>query len=220
MENSNLIPQIAAELVKFQNGFKNLSPEQQLWIIHNGRQAVDLIVETIKDKSGSLFLSDVIYSFNVQPKSTKALVKDMFNLSNEKINFFRIYEFINELFGNLSLEEATEHYIVCKELKMTLNQSVILPLIGINQNTLNYAETTPSDLYSCLLDQANGEDGWLFTDGRINAFYMRDINKELSLVYVIWKGNGWSLIGLELNNTIAFRTLKAGSVIFTREYQV
>ncbi len=55
----------------------------------------------------------------------------------------------------------------------------------------NTAETTLAEIFQLMLNQPNGEDGVLLTNGYANIFYVRDVNGELRAVGVGWGGGGW-----------------------------
>jgi len=69
-----------------------------------------------------------------------------------------------------------------------LKYSVDRPILAELGNT---AETTLAEIFQLMLNQSNGEDGTLLTNGYANIFYVRDVNGELRAVDVRWDGGGW-----------------------------
>lgn len=65
-------------------------------------------------------------------------------------------------------------------------------------------ETALGDIYSLMEKQRDKESGVLHTNGRANIFYVRDIDKALRAVRVLWVGAGWDVSAYWFNHPNAW----------------
>lgn len=75
------------------------------------------------------------------------------------------------------------------------------------------SETTLTEMFSLMEKQKSGEDGVLLNNGYANIFYIRDQNGVLRAVCVYWRGGGWRVFALELEDPGAWR---GGDQVFSR----
>ena len=75
------------------------------------------------------------------------------------------------------------------------------------------AETTLTEMFALLKNQANGQKGVLLTNGYANIFYVRDQNNVLRAVYAFWYGGGWNVNASGVSYPVAWI---AGNQVFSR----
>lgn len=218
MATKQQISVIAARLVEFQEGFKNLSTEDAQWLIMNAKKAVCLFVQAISDhrraeyeKYPNLLTDDVIF-FSVGTSSHDFVVKDKFKAdvsdsAKVKISFIGA-DFHKKFFAKTEKPFPGSN-LVGRKLKRSSKDCLILEALGGEAK----AETSITEIYSMILAQANGASGALFNDGRLNIFYVRDTTDVLRAVYLSWSVGGWDI---RLSSVGSSGGWGSGMLIFSR----
>ena len=123
------------------------------------------------------------------PATTEPFVareKVMVNVgADAPVKIFFLGDNFQEWFGSKTEEPMEETEVRYAKLMKPSLDAPILEELG------DKAEASLSQMYALMARQANGQEGVLLTNGWANIFYVRDINGELSAVYVVWHGRGW-----------------------------
>ena len=92
-----------------------------------------------------------------------------------------------------------------------LKSSVDGPILAELGNT---AEVTLANIFALMERQPNGEKaGALFTNGRANIFYVKDVGGTLRAVDVYWRGDGWDVNAYSVSSPDRWRD---GNRVFSR----
>lgn len=198
MATKQQIPVIAARLTEFQEGFKNLPTEDAQWVIMNGKESVDLIVDAVV-KHLKTILGEIDSTFIVPATSEKFVAKDKFKIDNRKDAKGKIYSLDNkfqEYFSNKIEDPFVGSVIYGRTIKKnSYNESIIAELGGYEE-----AETTLTEMLAAMDSQPNGERGALLNNGQANVFYIKDVIGTLRAVHVIWKVVGWGVFASPIND--------------------
>ncbi len=137
-------------------------------------------------------LSPVISNFPVAATTNKFIAKDNFVVNTEDPAVVKISHvgdnfkkwFINKIEG-----PAIASIICGRDLTKDSLDELILKELGGQEK----AETTLTEIFVMMKNQANGSAGNLLTNGYSNIFYVRDIKNMLRAVRVDWDDGGWDV---------------------------
>lgn len=104
--------------------------------------------------------------------------------------FYLDSQFEEEFLG-ITVAPRDGYVLSARTLKKSANDTTILKELGDPDG--NKVSTDLYGLYIAISLQANGEEGFLKTDGYANIFYMRNQDGVLRAVFVRWGGDGWSV---------------------------
>jgi hypothetical protein len=202
MATKKQIPVVAARVVEYQDGLKDLSIKSAQWAIKHPKEAVALCVKAINDYSKSVAQESVtqetgaIISMTVIPPATvKFIVRDNFVVDTRKDAKVRIFElslkFRNEFGGKI--EEAFAGSIIYgRDLGRKFIDNKIINELGGKERV----ETTLTEIYSMMEQHADGKVGDLLDNGRDNIFYVKNINGILRAVRMYWRRSGGWFMGV------------------------
>lgn len=209
------IPKLVASLVEHQSAFAPMATKDAQWVIQNAKAAITLFVQAVESRQRD----EQVKLVEPQPLLTlagtvkvrlapKFVASDFFKVNTKKNASVKI-AYVGDNFKawflapSVSEEEtapdagphrtpgvqsnATE---VNLRYQMLNRHSVDGPIIAELGGEAK-AETTLADVSALMVQQANGENGTLLTNGYANIFYVRDVGGVLRVVNVSWFGGGW-----------------------------
>ncbi len=157
-------------------------------------------------------LSPVISNFPVVATTNKFIVKDNFVVNTKDsavVRIFCIGKKFKDWFINKIEDPFTASIICGRDLTKDSIDEPILNELGGQEK----AETSLTEIFVMMKNQANGSAGNLLTNGYSNIFYVRDIDNVLRAVGVFWDGFGWYVCAYSVESSDEWC---AGSRVFSR----
>ena len=157
-------------------------------------------------------LSPVISNFPVVATSEKFIVKDNFVVNTKDSAVVKI-SYISKEFKDFfinKIEDLFNGSIICgRDLSKDSLGAYTFNELGGQEK----AETTLTEIYAMMKNQAKGRDGDLLTNGFANIFHVRDINNILRVVDVRWLDGAWYVDASSVRYPVVW---VAGLRIFSR----
>lgn len=204
-------------IVEHGEEFRSLSTSDAQWAIQNPKGAAKLCVAAIKGHENGTpkvapqertykLLQLLTPPANNEPITFKADDTFFAKKTNVKVSYCGD-NFVSWFTGKVE-ENVEPAQLTPFKLTQNARDSDIIRELGGSENA---AEVNLVDVWRLMERQPNGESGVLLTDGGVNIFYVRDKNNVLSSVYVVWRGDGWSVFAVALGDW-----WNAGGVVFSR----
>ena len=157
-------------------------------------------------------LSPIISNFPAAATTNKFIAKDNFVVNSKDSAIVKISH-INKEFKDWFINKIEDPFIgsiICgRDLTKKSVDDLILSELGGQGN----AESTLTEIYAMMKNQAKGNAGILLTNGYDNIFYARDINNALRAVDVYWSGVDWYVGAYSLGYPLKWA---AGYRVFSR----
>ncbi len=139
-----------------------------------------------------IIFAPISSNFSVVATTNKFIVKDNFVVNTEDSAVVKI-TCISEEFKNRfinKIEDPSTHSIICGRnlIKDSVDEPILSELGGQEK-----AETTLTEIYAMMKNQAEGNAGIILTNECANIFYARDINNTLCVVTIRWFSDGWDV---------------------------
>jgi hypothetical protein len=131
--------------------------------------------------------------------SAPFVIREQFKASSG-VRFSNIWKEFKRRFFN-KVEKPAGDVKLCKYRLVTIapDGPIIAELGGAAK-----AEGSLSAAFALLRRQANGEDGFLQTNGYANIFYVRDEKDALCAVRIGWDGEGWVVDAISVEDPLAW----------------
>jgi len=172
---------LLGKLVMHQKSFEAMSNEDTQWAIKNTKESISMFVEAIKNRNKinlEHFGKEVVYNL-----SEKFVVKDSFIIKSGigyiNDNFKKLFYGIKEepIVGTTDIYR----YILCT---VSSDQDIINKFSGNEDFTVKFSE-----IFYLIGQQNDGSEGILDTSGKLNIFYVVDVQGKIHEVFVLWDGN-------------------------------
>jgi tetratricopeptide (TPR) repeat protein len=124
-------------------------------------------------------------SVSVEATKTRFVARERFVVAESPVRISRLSDDFKKWFLGKIEEPFAGSILSYGEHDFVVDRDVVREL-GKKK-----AETTLAEIFSLLKKQGNGEEGPLRTDWHANAFYVRDVNRVLRMVFVGWRNNDW-----------------------------
>lgn len=180
-------------LVEHRSEFLGLSTDDAQWAIQNPKEAIVMYVEVIKSRNkSSAQLLDFLGTIEVLVTTKKFIARDHFIVDKSDEAKVKI-SYLGDTFRKEFLDKTEEPFVGSTLQYMKLRKSSVDTPIIAEIGGEEKAETTLTEMFACIAEQVNGEEGALVVNGWANVFYIRNTHSVLRAVRCCWYGDGWDV---------------------------
>jgi hypothetical protein len=156
-----------------------------------------MIMNTICDLTSALLEPQA--TAIVPATTAPVILRDLFK-KNAGVRFSTVWaEFKKRFFDKTESPMAEVTYRKYKLLRISADGPIIAELGGESKVEGNFTAA-----YAFLERQANGEAGFLQTNGYANIFYVKDKKGSLCAIRIGWASDGWVLDAISVQDPLAW----------------